>query len=157
MRSHALRRRLYSFGLVLLAAVVGCLASSAGAAKKPHRPRPDLVVPGKAVVDQEILPGGPAHFKAWTKNRKKAKAVAGASETALVRLHPPDQHPNLDTEIVLGDVPKLKPGASHRVGARGKARGFELGEYRAKICADFEREVKESNETTIAPTPAMFT
>ena len=96
--------------------------------------------------DDILLGATGVHFKARTENRKKAKAVARASETALVLVHPPDQRPVHGDEIVLADVPKLKPGASHRVGARGKARGFEFGEYRAKICADFEQQVNESNE-----------
>ena len=149
MRSHALRRRLYSIGLVLLAAVAGCLAPAAGAASRSRlEPKPDLIVSGKPVVDpDDILLGATGvHFRARTENRKKAKAVARASETALVLVHPPDQRPAHGDEIVWADVPKLKPGASHRVGARGKARGFEFGEYRAKICADFEEQVNESNE-----------
>jgi hypothetical protein len=128
--------------VAVAAVALAVLPISAQAAK----PKPDLVVSRASVNPKEITTAGKAHFAARTKNTRKAEAVARASETALVLLHPPEfSHPILGTEVALYDVPRLRPGKSHSGGASGNV-DFPLGAYKAKICADFKHKVRESNE-----------
>lgn len=143
--SRPLLRVQQAAGAIVAAAALAVVPATAQAAK------PDLVIAGQDVVNPDYFfrgEGTDALVTARTKNKGKAKA--GATETSLVFLHPPQVRERAVASI---DVRKLKPGKSHFGSTTEAVPDFPPGAYDAIICADYKKKVKESNESNNCSAP----